>query len=152
MEKDEKFEEKITKLEKIVNELENGEIDLDDSITKYFEAMKLVKECDKKLIIFDLDGYKVGCVIAESYRSEVGNVLSSNHPELDYILIVNFFRNSFSFRTTKDNVDVSLIAKKYEKNGGGHKKAAGMSITAENIWLIEKIINFYKDKSKEDTN
>lgn len=49
MEKDEKFEEKITKLEKIVNELENGEIDLDDSITKYFEAMKLVKECDKKL-------------------------------------------------------------------------------------------------------
>ena len=30
--------------------------------------------------------------------------------------------------------------------------AAGMSITAENIWLIEKIINCYKDKSKEDTN
>ncbi len=49
MEKNEKFEEKITKLEKIVNELENGEIDLDDSITKYAEAMKLVKECDKKL-------------------------------------------------------------------------------------------------------
>ena len=68
-----------------------------------------IKECDKKLIIFDLDGYKVGCVIAESYRSEVGNVLSSNHPELDYILIVNFFRNSFSFRTPKDNVAVSLI-------------------------------------------
>lgn len=111
-----------------------------------------IKECDKKLITFNLDGYKVGCVIAESYRSEVGNALSSNHPELDYILIVNFFRNSFSFRTTKDNVDVSLIAKKYEKNGGGHKKAAGMSITAENIWLIEKIINCYKDKSKEDTN
>ena len=49
MVKNEKFEEKIVKLEKIVNELENGEIDLDDSITKYFEAVKLVKECDQKL-------------------------------------------------------------------------------------------------------
>ena len=131
----------------LFNEGDNILIKRNEEEQKYY-----IKECDKKLIIFDLDGYKVGCVIAESYRSEVGNVLSSNHPELDYILIVNFFRNSFSFRTTKDNVDVSLIAKKYEKNGGGHKKAAGMSITAENIWLIEKIINCYKDKSKEDTN
>ncbi len=49
MEKNEKFEEKIQKLEKIVDELENGEIDLDDSITKYYEAVKLVKECDDKL-------------------------------------------------------------------------------------------------------
>ncbi|MEG0026092.1 MAG: exodeoxyribonuclease VII small subunit [Bacilli bacterium] len=49
MEKVEKFEEKITKLEQIVNELENGEIDLDNSINKYFEAMKLAKECDDKL-------------------------------------------------------------------------------------------------------
>ena len=49
MEKNDKFEEKITKLEKIVDELENGEIDLDDSINKYFEALKLVKECDEKL-------------------------------------------------------------------------------------------------------
>ena len=44
-----KFEEKITELEKIINELENGEIDLDESINKYMMAMKLVKECDEKL-------------------------------------------------------------------------------------------------------
>lgn len=44
-----KFEEKITELEKIINDLENGEIDLDESIEKYIEAMKLVKECDEKL-------------------------------------------------------------------------------------------------------
>ena len=44
-----KFEEKITELEKIINELENGEIDLDESINKYMMAMKLVKECDGKL-------------------------------------------------------------------------------------------------------
>ena len=44
-----KFEEKITELEKIINELENGEIDLDESINKYMMAMKLVKECDDEL-------------------------------------------------------------------------------------------------------
>ena len=44
-----KFEEKLTESEKIINELENGEIDLDESINKYMMAMKLVKECDEKL-------------------------------------------------------------------------------------------------------
>jgi len=49
MAKELKFEEKIKKLEEIINELENGEIDLDDSINKYMTAMKLVKECDDQL-------------------------------------------------------------------------------------------------------
>jgi len=44
-----KFEDKIKELDKIINELENGEIDLDDSINKYTNAMKLIKECDKEL-------------------------------------------------------------------------------------------------------
>lgn len=44
-----KFEEKLKELETIINELESGEIDLDSSIEKYTEAMKLVKECDEKL-------------------------------------------------------------------------------------------------------
>ena len=44
-----KFEDKIKELEKIINELENGEIDLEDSIEKYTKAMNLVKECDEQL-------------------------------------------------------------------------------------------------------
>lgn len=47
--KTKKFEEKMQELESIVNELEKGEIDLDTSIEKYTEAMKLVKECDQEL-------------------------------------------------------------------------------------------------------
>ena len=43
------FEEKIKKLESIVSELENGEVNLDDAINKYTEAMKLSKECSQKL-------------------------------------------------------------------------------------------------------
>ena len=49
MEKEKKFEEKMKDLETIVNELESGELDLDSSIEKYTQAMKLVKECDEKL-------------------------------------------------------------------------------------------------------
>ena len=44
-----KFEDKIKELEKIVVELENGEVDLDDAIDKYTKAMKLAKECADKL-------------------------------------------------------------------------------------------------------
>lgn len=48
-EKEKKFEDKIKELELIINELESGNIDLEDSIKKYTKAMKLVKECDEKL-------------------------------------------------------------------------------------------------------
>jgi len=44
-----KFEEKVSDLEKIISTLENGEVDLDESIKKYTEAMKLIKECDEEL-------------------------------------------------------------------------------------------------------
>lgn len=44
-----KFEEKIDILEKIVNELENDDINLDESIEKYTKAMILIKECDEEL-------------------------------------------------------------------------------------------------------
>lgn len=48
-EKPKKFEDKLKELETIINDLENGEIDLESSIEKYTTAMKLVKECDEKL-------------------------------------------------------------------------------------------------------
>ena len=44
MSKELSFEEKLTKLEEIVSELEQGNIDLDDAINKYTEAKKLAKE------------------------------------------------------------------------------------------------------------
>lgn len=44
-----KFEDKVKELEEIIEALENGDISLDESIKKYTEAMKLVKECDDEL-------------------------------------------------------------------------------------------------------
>ena len=45
----EKFEDKLNELEKIVSELEKGDVDLDAAIEKYTTAMKLAKECSEKL-------------------------------------------------------------------------------------------------------
>ena len=49
MEKNKKFEDNMKELETIINELESGETDLEESISKYTKAMQLVKECDEKL-------------------------------------------------------------------------------------------------------
>lgn len=49
MEKKKKFEDKINELEEIINKLENGNQDLDESINEYTKAMKLVKECDEEI-------------------------------------------------------------------------------------------------------
>lgn len=43
------FEENLEELDKIVKELESGNVNLDDAIEKYTEAMKLVKVCEEKI-------------------------------------------------------------------------------------------------------
>ena len=43
------FEEQIEKLEEIVKELEKGDLNLDDSVAKFEEGIKISKECNKIL-------------------------------------------------------------------------------------------------------
>ncbi len=43
------FEENMEKLEKVVQELENGKLNLDDSIKKFEEGMNLSKKCNEIL-------------------------------------------------------------------------------------------------------
>lgn len=49
MSKIKSFEENLEELETIVKELESGNVNLDDAINKYSEAMKLVKLCEEKI-------------------------------------------------------------------------------------------------------
>lgn len=49
MEQEMKFEDKMTKLESLVSELEKDNVQIDDSIEIYKEAIGLVNECDKQL-------------------------------------------------------------------------------------------------------
>lgn len=44
-----KFEESLKKLEKIVQDLEDGDIPLDEALEKYEEGIRLSKACAKKL-------------------------------------------------------------------------------------------------------
>lgn len=47
--KDISFEKALEKLEKIVDDLEAGDLSLDDSLKKYEEGIKLVRVCQQKL-------------------------------------------------------------------------------------------------------
>lgn len=43
------FEKSLERLEKIVGELEGGELSLDEALKRYEEGIKLVQLCSKKL-------------------------------------------------------------------------------------------------------
>ena len=43
------FEEAMKRLEEIAQELEKGDLDLDKSVAKFEEGMKLSKQCNKLL-------------------------------------------------------------------------------------------------------
>lgn len=107
-----------------------------------------IEECDRNLFIIDLDSHRVGVSISELYRSSVGAELSLRHDDLDYILIINFMRNQFSFRTTKEDVDCGSIAKGFTKEGGGHPKAAGMPINKNTVFILDLVKKAILDKEK----
>ena len=48
-EENKNFEELMESLENIVQELEKGDLNLDDSVAKFEEGMKISKECNKIL-------------------------------------------------------------------------------------------------------
>lgn len=95
------------------------------------------KEATMKKVI--VDDHRVGVIFGEMYISETGNELSNRHPELDYIAILN--GNVVSLRTSKTNIHLGEIAKKY--GGGGHQQAAGFSISYDKM---DELLRFYFEK------
>ena len=85
-----------------------------------------IKSKEKTMQVMIVDGLRVGLVFNERFSSEMGNVLSEKHPELDLIAMANIDRGTISLRTIHDDVDLSVFAKRYA--GGGHPKAAGMPL------------------------
>ena len=49
MKKEESFENKMQELEKIVSELEKGDLSLEDSLKKFESGIKISKDCSKLL-------------------------------------------------------------------------------------------------------
>ena len=90
----------------------------------------------KDIFELQLYEYHLGVIFAEQYVSELGNYIALNHPEYEAIAIIG--SRTVSLRTVKEDIDVSVLAKRF--NGGGHQKAAGFPLTADVISDYIKII------------
>lgn len=102
-----------------------------DKIDKY------VKKKNEYIIKKEILGYKAGIVFADRYISELGNRLSELNPNLDFIAMINP-DYAVSYRTIKNDVDVSEIAKHF--GGGGHPKASRSPVSGDlEIDYIDKL-------------
>ncbi len=88
---------------------------------------KYIERKNEQIIVAQIQDCKAGIVFAEQYISELGNELAKKHEELDFIVIIS--DKTISYRGIKDNVNLSEIARIY--GGGGHPKASGSQISAE---------------------
>ena len=80
--------------------------------------------------------YTVGITFADKYISELGNRLCELHPELDFVVLINMSTLTVSYRTVKDDLDLSDIAKGF--GGGGHPKASGSRFDAS---IVNDMLN-----------
>ena len=106
------------------------------------EIDEYINKKSKILIETVIGKYNVGVIFADNFISELGNKLCEMNPELDFIAIVG--QKAISYRTVKDNIDLSKFAKKY--GGGGHPKASGSPVDKDTI--ISFINNIFGTKGE----
>ena len=92
----------------------------EDIITRYIN-----KKIDE-IIKVKYENYIFAFLFSSKYRNELSDYIGKYYKEYDFIVTVNM-EGGIGLRSYKDNIDVSLIAKKL--NGGGHKAASGAPIT-----------------------
>jgi len=101
------------------------------------QMKEYLEEKKDKVIIKKINGYKIGFVFAERYRSNLGNYLAKEYSnEVDFICIINVARH-ISLRGIKIDKPVNKFAEIY--GGGGHPLAAGIPNPED---LKEKIIDY----------
>lgn len=87
------------------------------------EIDRYTKRKIKALVVKQIGELSVGIVTMEKFFSEVGNNICNEREDIDLVAMLNLDYNSVSFRTVKDDVDVSAFAQQF--GGGGHPKASG---------------------------
>ena len=130
-------------IDKMVYRLGNNLFILDDT-----DLMKLqieqtyinsyITQKNETLMVNDdlFPEYTVGITFADKYISELGNKLCELHPELDFVVLINMSTLTVSYRTVKDDLDLSAIAKGF--GGGGHPKASGSRFDAS---IVNDMLN-----------
>jgi oligoribonuclease NrnB/cAMP/cGMP phosphodiesterase (DHH superfamily) len=107
------------------------------------ELQRYLEKKEKKMVRYKIDGHDVGVVFAETNKSDLGNYLSKNNPDLEFIILIDA-SSRISYRASRDDVNVSEFASIY--GGGGHKLASGSGFTDEDR---DKIVSMYfKDVKK----
>lgn len=101
-----------------------------------------IEEQKEKILFRTINGYKVGIVFAELYRSDLGNALAEFYKDkIDFVIIINMNR-SISYRGIREDMSVAEFASIY--GGNGHKQAAGGPLPEG---LKEMIIDYiFKEK------
>lgn len=99
--------------------------------------------CPKLMEIGD-DYYMIAYINTNTLKSDIGNFLvKDGYPLVDFSAMYNIDdwtgRTFFSLRSSDSQVDVSEIAKKF--GGGGHRNAAGISLSTLSITLPGRVIN-----------
>ncbi|MFX3625370.1 MAG: DHH family phosphoesterase [Ectobacillus sp.] len=110
---------------------------------------RYIRRKRRELVQLDIGDFCAGVVHAESYHSELGNMLGKECPHLDYIAILNMGGRKISFRTIHDEIDVSAIAGQF--GGGGHAKASGCQLTEE-AYSLFVANSFQMEPLREDWN
>jgi len=100
------------------------------------EINELKQVCNQSVIKIMFEDLIAGVVFCDRHSSNIGNYLCQNQ-EIDFAMIVNLLENRVSLRS-EGEIDVGVIAKKY--GGGGHKNAAGFSLTNNDKKTILKLI------------
>ena len=89
-----------------------------------------------KMLSFEADifGYKAICMNTTEFNS---TTFESMYDPRKHDLMMPFCWNGRFFRcsfyTTKEEVDVSALARKANPGGGGHKAAAGFQLSVEDM-------------------
>ncbi len=112
------------------------------------EEKNFIENKNKQLMKYEIAGRKCGIVFAGNCnKSELGNVLATNNPDIDLIIIIDTTK-AVSYRTTRDDVECNKFAELF--GGGGHQKASGSGFTDE---MREEIIkNYFKDVKRLEDN
>lgn len=104
---------------------------------KYIERGKLILSYETKLVqrtvannaeLVLFAGHKVLAVNSQNFSSEIGNLLCNKVPPLGIVWSAKRGQIVVSLRSN-GSVNVAKIAERY--GGGGHKRAAGFSLKAE---------------------
>lgn len=112
---------------------------LNNEKQNYLESMK------DKVLFRNINGYNIGIVFAEKYKSELGHYIAETYKDtIDFVCIINLTRH-ISLRGIKEDKPVNKFAEIY--GGGGHPLASAMPYPND---LKDKIIDYIFGEENED--